>query len=249
MLNVQTRSGSKLRCFSSYGPPETAKPHESVGSLDAPATRPSGADRTPPVSFGKQRRRRGLPVIDRTSSQDQSSRSANGPRAGSPKSADRSPKQQESNNGSLPSSGNAQQEPLAMPPHLSASIGRSPPRQQGSVFGPRVVVNQQREDKDGSRPSSEADDRRRSHQEASTTAADVSDIGDRAEGILQIGASGAQIPLYGRCAQLSLYKDKYKLSLPCRPFITFILYARVHSTASWRPLMTLTGVHMTYLTG
>ncbi|BDA43677.1 hypothetical protein COCOBI_04-6910 [Coccomyxa sp. Obi] len=196
--NVQLRTASKFRCFSSHGSPEMAKPHGSVGSLDAPATQPSGADKILPVSFGKQKRRRGLPAIDRTSSQNKGSRSASGPLAGSPSSSDRSPRQQESKNGSQPLSGNAQQDHMAMPPHLSARIGRSPPRQHGSVFGPRVAVNQQREDKNGSSPSSGADDRRRSHQEASTSAADVSDIGDRAQGILQIGASGAQIPLYGR---------------------------------------------------
>ncbi|CAL8468371.1 g7911 [Coccomyxa elongata] len=198
VLNVQTRSASKFRCFSSHGPPERAMPHDSVGSLDAPATRPSGADKIVPASFGKQRRRRGLPAIDRTSTQDQSSRSAGGPLGGSPRTADRSPRQQESKNGSLPLSGNTRQEPMAMPSHLSASIGRSPPRQHGSVFGPRVGVSQQKEDENGGRPTSGADDRHRSQQGASTSAADVSDIGDRAEGILQIGASGAQIPLYGR---------------------------------------------------
>ncbi len=177
-------------------------PRDSVGSLDAPATRPSSADKIAPASFGKQRRRRGLPAIDRTSTQDQSSRSPNGPLGGSPRRANRSPRQQESKKGSLPLSGNAQQEPMALPSHLSATIGRSPPRQHGSVFGPRVGVSQQREDENGSRPATGADDRRRSQQGASTSAADVSDIGDRAEGILQIGASGAQIPLYGRCALL-----------------------------------------------
>ena len=215
VLNVQTRTGSKFRCFSLHGPPETPKPHESVGSLDAPATQPLNADRSLPVSFGKQRRRRGLPAIDRTSPPNQGSRSGNESQAGSPNSTDRSLRPQESKNGSLPLSCNAQQDTVAMLPHLSASIGRSPPRQHGSVFGPRVSVNEQGED--GSKPSSGADDRRRSHQEASPSAADVSDIGDRAEGILRIGASGAQIPLYGRCASLKSIVRGLRFFLPCNP--------------------------------
>ncbi|KAK9914904.1 hypothetical protein WJX75_002108 [Coccomyxa subellipsoidea] len=42
------------------------------------------------------------------------------------------------------------------------------------------------------------EDRRDSQQGASTSAADVSKTGEKAEGVLQIGASGARIPLYGR---------------------------------------------------
>ncbi len=56
----------------------------------------------------------------------------------------------------------------------------------------------------GSRRSSASDERRASQQGASTSAAEVSDTGDKAEGVLQLGASGARIPLYGRFALFSL---------------------------------------------
>lgn len=86
-----------------------------------------------------------------------------------------------------------------MPPHLAATLARSKDQQQRPILGPRSASSQRPEPTTDSRRGL-LDDRRNSQQGASTSAADVSETGDKAEGVLQIGASGTRIPLYGRCA-------------------------------------------------
>lgn len=190
-----TFSGSsKLRSFKSYADQGRAK---SDLSEQSPAPQETGARDGSTFSFGKQKRRRGLQSSDRPSLTDRGSSPASSAPAGPPRLPNSSIRLPESNGSSPASYSNTQQEPVAMPPHLAATFARSKDQQRRPILGPRTASSQRPEPTMDSRRSL-LDDRRDSQQGASTSAADVSETGEKAEGVLQIGASGARIPLYGR---------------------------------------------------
>lgn len=180
----------------SHGPQAGVNPNETDKNSHNELQQNLDTDSSAPVSFGKQNRRRGLQANLRSSAPQE--RSAFSWPAAPNISASRQPPAADSSQASVK---NAQQLPAALPPHLKA--GMNPAQsQQTRIFIPRSPPADQ-ESSPGARDRSSADDSRKYDQRASSNAADVAEIGDRAEGVLQMGASGARIPLYGRCLKSS----------------------------------------------
>lgn len=189
-------SASRVGAFTPHANQGQARPVQNPHQQE-PATKDSSA-----FSFGRQKRRRGLQSSDRTSTIETGSNTASSFNVpyGQPRLTEISSRMPELNGSTPKTSSNGRQEPESMPPHLAASLDRSQGHRRRPVFGPRSEPGQQLEQTKGSRRSSASDERRASQQGASTSAAEVSDTGDKAEGVLQLGASGARIPLYGRFA-------------------------------------------------